>query len=54
MQDSLAMLLKTNGEKMSEYRPLAMLIKRMELYSFSRDVHERKESYAMITANVEQ
>ncbi|MGD1102902.1 MAG: hypothetical protein ABSA59_12630 [Terriglobia bacterium] len=42
MQDGLAMLLKTNGEKMSDNRPLAMLMKRNELKSLSGDVDEKK------------
>ena len=42
MKDSLAMLLKTNGEKMSENRPLAMLMKKNELKSLSGDVDENK------------
>ena len=42
MKDSFAMLLKTNGEKMSVYRPLAMLMKKNELKSLSRDVDEKK------------
>ena len=40
MQDSLAMLLKTNGGKMSVYGLLAMLMKICELYVLSRDVEE--------------
>jgi hypothetical protein len=36
------MLLKTNGEKMSIYRPLAMLMKKKELKSLSGDVDEKK------------
>ena len=43
MKDSLAMLLKTHGEKMSENRPLAMLMIINELKSFSGDVDEKKE-----------
>jgi len=39
------MLLKTNGEKMSIYRPLAMLMKKKELKSLSGDVDENKWSY---------
>jgi hypothetical protein len=39
------MLLKTNGEKMSEYRPLAMLMKTHELKSLSGDVDEKTGSY---------
>jgi hypothetical protein len=42
MKESLAMLLKTNGEKMSENRPLAMLMKKNELKSLSGDVDENK------------
>jgi hypothetical protein len=40
MKDSLAMLLKTNVEKMSENQSLAMLLKPNELKSFSGDVDE--------------
>jgi hypothetical protein len=42
MKDSLAMLLKTNGGKMSIYRHLSMLMKINELKSLSRDVNEKK------------
>jgi hypothetical protein len=42
MKDSLAMLLKTNVEKMSENRLLAMLMKPNELKSVSGDVDESK------------
>ena len=45
MQHSLAMLLKTNGGKMSDYRSLAMLMKTHDLKSVSGDVDEKKESY---------
>src|ERR1035437_10817056 len=45
IQDSLAMLLKTNGEKMSIFRPLAILLKNKELQAFSRDIYEKKGSY---------
>jgi len=38
------MLLKTNVEKMSVYRPLAMLMKPNELKSLSGDVDEKKVS----------
>jgi hypothetical protein len=41
------MLLKTNGEKMSVYRPLAMLMKKHELKSLSRDVDEKKGRKAL-------
>jgi hypothetical protein len=41
MKESLAMLLKTNGGKMSEKRLLAMLMKLNELKSVSRDVDEK-------------
>jgi len=44
MKVSLAMLLKTNIEKMSENRPLAMLMKPNELKSISGDVDEKKWS----------
>jgi len=53
MKDSLAMLLKTNGEKMSDNRSLAMLMKTMELLYVSRDVHEKRAGYATIEAKVE-
>jgi hypothetical protein len=43
MKDSFAMLLKTNGEKMSVYWPLAMLMKISKLACFSRDPYEKKE-----------
>jgi len=39
------MLLKTNGEKMSIYRPLAMLMKTNRLKLLSGDVDEKKWSY---------
>ena len=42
MKDSLAMLLKTHVEKMSDYRLLAMLMKTNELKPLSRDVDENK------------
>jgi hypothetical protein len=42
MKESLAMLLKTHREKMSENRPLAMLMKKNELKSLSGDVDEKK------------
>jgi len=42
VKESLAMLLKTNGEKMSENRSLAMLMKIHELKSLSGDVDENK------------
>jgi hypothetical protein len=38
------MLLKTNGEKMSVHRPLAMLMKNKELKSLSGDVDEKNDS----------
>jgi hypothetical protein len=44
MKESLAMLLKTHGEKMSENRPLAILMKTNELKWLSRDVDEKKWS----------
>jgi hypothetical protein len=43
MKDSLAMLMKTHGEKMSDNRSLAMLMIINELKSFSGDVDEKKE-----------
>ena len=45
MKDSLAMLLKTHREKMSVYRPLAILMKTNELKSISRDVDEKIGGY---------
>src|SRR5208283_2946195 len=45
MQPSLAMLMKTNVEKMAFCRLLAMLMKRIELKSLSRDVGEKKGSW---------
>jgi len=45
MKDSLAMLLKTNGGKMSAFASLAMLLKRQWVISVSRDVDEKKWGY---------
>jgi hypothetical protein len=45
MKDSLAMLLKTNVEKMSVIGSLAILMKTSELYFISRDVDEKKGCY---------
>src|SRR5208283_2486809 len=45
MQPSLAMLMKTNVEKMAFCRLLAMLMKTIYLKSLSRDVDEKKESW---------
>jgi len=45
MKVSLAMLLKTHGEKMSENGSLAMLMKKNELKSLSGDVDEKKDGY---------
>jgi len=42
MKDSLAMLLKTNGGKMSDFEPLAMLMRIKGLFLFSRDIDENK------------
>jgi hypothetical protein len=42
MQDSFAMLLKTNGGKMSVFASLAMLLKKHRLFLVSRDVYEKK------------
>jgi len=39
------MLLKTHGEKMSVFRPLAMLMKINLLRRASRDVDEKKVGY---------
>jgi hypothetical protein len=44
MKVSLAMLLKTHVEKMSEKGSLAMLMKSNELKSLSGDVDEKKRS----------
>ena len=41
MKDSLAMLMKTNGGKMSIYGSLAMLMKIKDVYFVSRDVDEK-------------
>ena len=46
MKDSLAMLLKTHGEKMSVYRSLAMLMKEKELRPLSGNVDEKTGSCA--------
>jgi hypothetical protein len=53
MQDSLAMLLKTNVEKMPEKRSLAMLMKSNELKSLSGDVDEKKCRYSRAVARDE-
>jgi hypothetical protein len=45
MKEYLAMLLKTNGGKMSEKRLLAMLMKKNELKVVSRDVDQKKDGY---------
>ena len=42
MKDSLAMLLKTNGGKMSLLASLAMLLKKQLVIFVSRDVDENK------------
>jgi len=42
MKDSLAMLLKTNGGKMSLLASLAMLLKKQIVIFVSRDVDENK------------
>jgi hypothetical protein len=42
MKASLAMLLKTNGGKMSVSSSLAMFMKRHGLFSVSRDIDENK------------
>jgi len=44
MKVSLAMLLKTHGEKMSENRSLTMLMKKSQLKHPSGDVDEKKWS----------
>ena len=41
VKDSLAMLLKTNGGKMSVFSSLAMLMKKQGLIQLSRDVDEK-------------
>jgi len=51
MKDSLAMLLKTNGEKMSVFRSLAMLMKNNDLKLSSRDVDEKKRSYKFVAGD---
>ena|SRR5208283_2328588 len=45
MKDSFAMLLKTNGEKMSLFLSLAMLMKVNDLYAVSRDVDDTIGGY---------
>ncbi len=45
MKESLAMLLKTNIEKMSAFRSLAMLMKTNNIKFFSGDVDEKEGSY---------
>jgi hypothetical protein len=45
VQDSLAMLLKTHGEKMSPFYPTTILMKTNHLKSVSRDVYENKGAY---------
>ena len=45
------MLLKTHGEKMSVYRPLAMLMKINELKLLSGDVDEKKGIYRAVTSD---
>jgi hypothetical protein len=42
MKESQAMLLKTNGGKMSDYRSLAMLMKTKDLRVVSGDVNGKK------------
>ncbi len=46
------MLMKTNGEKMSDYTSLAILMKTSELLRLSRDVHENIVGYATTAATV--
>ena len=41
MKESLAMLMKTNGGNMSDYRSLAMLLKTQDLPIVSGDVDEK-------------
>jgi hypothetical protein len=45
MKEFLAMLLKTNGGKMSDFCSLAMLMKTNDLKVVSRDVDDNKGSY---------
>jgi len=45
MKDSLAMSLKTNGGKMSDFWLLAMLMKIKNIQFFSRDLDDREGSY---------
>ena len=45
------MLLKTHGEKMSEYWSLAILMKTIKLKSLSGDVDENKRSYRKIKSD---
>jgi len=45
MKEVLALLLKTNGGKMSDYRLLAMLMKIQDIQTVSGDVDEDKHSY---------
>ena len=47
MQDSLTMLLKTHGEKMSLFYPETMFMKTNHLTSVSNDLPEKKESYKL-------
>ena len=51
MKESLAKLLKTNAEKMSENWSLAMLMKANELKSLPGDVDEKKGSYRRALAS---
>jgi hypothetical protein len=52
MKDSLALLLKTHGEIMSDDRSLAMLMKTRELFYVARDVHENIVGYATVEAKI--
>jgi hypothetical protein len=47
MKASLAMLLKTNGGRMSVLTSLAMLLKKHGLFCLSRDVNEKRWGYAI-------
>jgi hypothetical protein len=51
MQESLAMLLKTNRDKLSDHCSLAMLMKQNDLKSLSGDVDEKEGdgNYRLLT-----
>jgi hypothetical protein len=52
MKGSLAMLMKTNGEKMSDCASLAISMKTNELLQLSRDVYENIIGYATTAATI--